>query len=306
MTATEIRIATRGSQLARTQTDGIARQITTLTGLPCRLVLIRTEGDDTTGPLTGGSRPGLFTSAVRDALHRGEADIAVHSMKDLPSEPEPGLTIAAIPEREIPFDALVAAHTLTELPSGARLGTSSPRRAAALRRARPDLLVVGLRGNVDSRLSQVAAGQVDAAIVAAAGLARLGRLTAAIEVLDPEQMVPAPAQGALAVECPTASPFRSTLAALDDPATRLAVTAERAVLRGVGASCTTAVGAYASFDDTTLTLTAELSEHRGVDYAAASQSADIGASTAAATLGQAVALTLLAAPGSSAIDGGRP
>lgn len=292
-----IRIATRGSELARTQTQLVADAITALTGEECTLVIIRAEGDDLSRPFSE-SRPGVFTTTLRDALVEGRVDVAVHSFKDLPSAPAPGLVVAAIPPRATPLDALVAAAPLASLPSGARVGTSSPRRAAALNRVRPDLVVVPLRGNIDTRVRKAVSGEVDAVVVAAAGLERLGRLREAVELLDPAVMLPAPAQGALAVECRETDALAVRLTGLDDALTRLAVTAERAVLRGVEATCTTAVGAFARFDGDVLVLAAELSDHAGVDYCHVQRSAAVGDAAAAERLGLDVAQALLS-PGRS-------
>ncbi len=286
-----IRVATRGSLLARTQTQGVADAITAATGRECTLVTIRTAGDDVRKRLGTGA-PGVFTSALRDALKAGEVDVAVHSFKDLPSAPEPGLVVIAVPPRANPLDAVVANTDLAGLASGARVGTSSPRRAAALRRMRGDLEIVPIRGNLDSRIRQVVEGSIDAIIVAAAGLERIGRLDEAVQLMDPAVMLPAPAQGALAVECRVDDPLATELAALDDLPSRLTVTAERAVLRGIQAACTTAVGAYALIDRGRLTLEAEITDHAGVGYARASgtASADL---IEAEGLGLAVAAELL-------------
>ena len=291
-----IRLGTRGSLLARTQAGMIADAVTAATGEVVELVVIRTEGDDVTVPLHAPSRPGAFVSALRDALLDDQVDVVVHSFKDLPSEPADGLVVAAIPARAIPFDVMVSRHGgLADLPDGATVGTSSPRRAAALRRARPDLQIVTIRGNIDTRLRKAHTGEVDAVVLAAAGLERVGRLTEASEVLDPGLLVPAPAQGALAVECRTEGRLAATLSALDDRPTRLAVTAERAVLRGIEATCTTAIGAYAAWiDEDTLLLVADLTEHRGVDHATVARSAPVATIEAAERLGRAVAAGLLA------------
>lgn len=286
-----IRIATRRSELARTQSQLVADALTALTGEPCTLVAITVDGDDVTRPLTG--RPGIFTSALREALRREQVDVAVHSFKDLPSEPDPALVVAAVPPRANPFDVLVAASPLATLPAGARVGTSSPRRAAAVLRTRPDLVIVPVRGNIDSRLRKVGAGEVEALVLAAAGLARLGRLDEAVEILEPTVMLPAPAQGALAVECRRGDPLEAVLAGLDDPPSRLTVTAERAVLQGIDAGCDTAVGALARSDGERLTLSAELSHHAGIDYRRAAETTVVTEIDQAESLGLAVAAALL-------------
>ena len=257
-----VRLGTRGSLLARTQSTQVAEALYAATGLRAELVIIRSEGDDHRVPLHAPSRPGIFVATLRDALLAGEVDLVVHSFKDLPSAPMPGLVIPAIPARRSPADVLVTATGggLADLAVGARVGTSSPRRAAALLRVRPDLTIVPIRGNVDTRVAAVAAGTVDAVVLAQAGLERLGHLTDRMTPLPTRVMLPAPAQGALAVECRAADPLADHLAVLDDPRARLEVTAERAVLTGVQATCTTAIGALARWESGVLTLRAELTE----------------------------------------------
>ncbi len=266
--ARAIKVGTRGSWLARTQAAQVAESLAAAVGQATELVIIRSEGDDLRVPLHSPSRPGAFAATLRDALLAGEVDCLVHSFKDLPSQPVPGLTVAAIPEREDPRDGLVSRFPggLDGLPSGARVATSSPRRVAALHRACPWLEVVPIRGNIDTRLSAVAEGRVDAVVLAMAGLRRIGRAEQAV-ALPESVMVPAPAQGALAVECRTGDRLLGALATLDDPISRMRVSAERAVLRGVGAACTTAVGAHATLSTRgVLALLAELSNHGGVSY----------------------------------------
>jgi hydroxymethylbilane synthase len=271
---TRLRIGTRGSQLATTQSGTVAAALEAR-GVATELVTIRTFGDDHPGPLAAMPQQGVFVSALRTALLDGEVDVAVHSMKDLPSAPEPGIVLAAAPVREDPRDALVSAdgRALDDLADGARVGTGSPRRRARLLALRPDLEVVDLRGNVDSRLARVDSGELDAVVLAVAGLTRLGRAERIVERLDPSRMLPAPAQGTLAVECrEDDAATRALLAWLDDPATRLAVLAERAVLAGVQASCASAIGALARLDGDRLTITADASgadgEHASVTHTA--------------------------------------
>ncbi len=243
-----IRLGTRSSKLALAQSGLVAGMITALTGRKVELIAIRTEGDDTSIPLHKAPRPGAFVATVRDALLAGDVDVAVHSFKDLPSAPVAGLNVIAVPGRENPFDVLISnGPLLAELPVGARIGTSSPRRAAALRRVRSDVEIVPIRGNVETRIGFVRSGRVAAAVLAAAGIARLGLDDQITEILSPDVMLPAPAQGALAVECRTDDSLATALAALDHWETRLRVTAERAVLSGINAACTTAIGAYAEF-----------------------------------------------------------
>jgi hydroxymethylbilane synthase len=245
-----IRLATRGSALATTQSRAFADELERVSGRSVELVHVVSRGDVDTAPLTAMGGVGVFVVAVREAVLRGEADIAVHSMKDLPTAPAEGLVVATVPLREDPRDVLCARDGLLlhELPEGSRVGTGSPRRAAQVLASRPDLQVVAVRGNVDTRLGKVAAGEVDAVVLARAGLARLGRLEAVTEVFDPLVMLPAPAQGALAVESaadPGDDALVQALRALDDPGTRAAVTAERSLLARLEAGCSAPVGAYA-------------------------------------------------------------
>jgi hydroxymethylbilane synthase len=243
-----LRAGTRNSALARAQCEQFARRLTDAGGRPVELVGITTEGDLSSLPVTQLSGTGVFVQAVRAAVLAGTADFAVHSAKDLPTAPAEGLVVAAVPAREDPRDVLVARDglPLAGLPAGARVGTGSPRRASQLLALRPDLEVVPLRGNVDTRLGKVASGELDGVILAAAGLARLGRAAEATEVFGPDQMVPAPAQGALAVECRAdAREVAALVARLDEGATRAAVTAERAALAKLEGGCTAPVGAYA-------------------------------------------------------------
>jgi len=269
-----LRIGTRGSALARTQSGMVAAAIEAAAGagggasggVTVELVTVRTYGDDHPGPLAQMPEPGVFVSALRDALLAGTVDVAVHSMKDLPSAAVDGIALAAVPLREDPRDALVTADGggLAGLPLGARVGTGSPRRAARLRALRPDLELVDLRGNVDSRVARVTDGELDAVVLAVAGLARLGRLAAIGEILAPELMLPAPAQGALAVECRSDDHATlALLASIDDRPSRLRALAERAVLAAVGASCASAIGALAVFDGDVLTLAADASGSDG-------------------------------------------
>ena len=292
---TALRLGTRGSLLARTQSGSVAAALAAASGQPVELVRIRAEGDDTAIPLDAPVRPGAFVATLRDALLAGEVDLVVHSFKDLPSEPLPGLVIAAVPARGDPRDALCSRDGLglAGLPAGGRVGTSSPRRAAGLRRIRPDLEVVPIRGNIDTRLRKVAEGTVDAAVLALAGLARLDRRHEMTEAIDPRVLVPAPAQGALAVEC-RADELTGLLGVLDDRSSRLAVTAERAVLAGVQARCTTAVGALASWRAGRLELIAQLSGHAGIEFASASGTAAVAVVPDALALGRLVAERLLA------------
>ncbi len=243
-----IRIGTRTSALARTQSAIVAEALTAATGLPTEMVLIRTEGDISTEPLAQIGGTGVFVSALREALLRGEIDLAVHSLKDLPTAAADGIELAAVPEREDPRDVVVARDGLTlgELPAGALVGTGAPRRVAQIQALGLGVEVVGVRGNVDTRIGKVTSGLLDAVVLARAGLARLGRMDEATEVLDPLQVLPAPGQGALAVECRAgAELLRVVRTALDHADTRACVEAERALLAELEAGCSAPVGALA-------------------------------------------------------------
>ncbi|OFB39189.1 hydroxymethylbilane synthase [Mycolicibacterium sp. (ex Dasyatis americana)] len=243
---TVIRIGTRGSLLATTQA-GTIRDALLAAGHACELVIISTEGDRNQGPIAEIG-VGVFTAALREAIHDGRVDMAVHSYKDLPTARDERFVIAAVPRREDPRDALVARDGLVlgELPSGSVIGTSSPRRAAQLRALGLGLEIRPLRGNLDTRLNRVTSGDLDAIVVARAGLARIGRVDEVTESLEPVQMLPAPAQGALAVECRAGdTELISVLSELDDTDTRAAVTAERILLAELEAGCSAPVGAIA-------------------------------------------------------------
>ncbi|MET0898026.1 MAG: hydroxymethylbilane synthase [Mycobacterium sp.] len=241
-----IRIGTRGSLLATTQA-GFIRDALIALGRRAELVIISTAGDRSSAPIAEIG-VGVFTAALREAIAAGEVDLAVHSYKDLPTAQDPRFVIAAIPPREDARDALVARDGLVlgELPAGSVIGTSSPRRAAQLRALGLGLEIRPLRGNLDTRLNRVSSGDLDAIVVARAGLARIGRLDAVTETLEPVQMLPAPAQGALAIECRVGDiDLVNTLAVLDDADTRVAVTAERTLLAKLEAGCSAPVGAIA-------------------------------------------------------------
>ena len=246
-TPTSLRVGTRGSALARSQTATVIASLAAV-GIKAEAVEIVTTGDRSTADLTVIGGTGVFASALRDALGEGSIDVAVHSYKDLPTAPAPGLVVAAVPLREDPRDVLVARDRLTlgELPVGAVIGTGSPRRAAQLRALGLGIEIVPIRGNVGTRLGKVTAGELDAVVLARAGLARLDRLDAVTETLDPLQVLPAPAQGALAVECRASNDeLVRRLAALDHADSRAAVTAERALLAALEAGCTAPVGGLA-------------------------------------------------------------
>lgn len=292
----KLRLGTRGSELARTQSGHVAAALTEL-GHDVELVTIRSEGDVTSGSLLEAGGLGVFAAALRIALLEEEVDLVVHSLKDLPTAPVEGLTIAAIPERELPFDALCARDglTLDELAPLARVGTGSPRRAAQLRARRPDLTVVEIRGNVGTRLARVhgdatTQGDLDAVVLARAGLARLGRFDAATDILD---LLPAPGQGALAIECRTLDvELREVLAELDHAETRQCVAAERAVLAELQAGCAAPVGAYARIANGHLEFTAAVFNAEGTESVTARRTVPVDADAVA--LGREVAADLLA------------
>lgn len=242
-----LRIGTRGSALALAQTRLIADQLEAA-GTPVEIVTVSTIGDRSSAPVAELG-VGVFTSALRDALAAGDVDVAVHSYKDLPTAPDPRLVLAAVPLREDPRDALIARDGLTlgELPTGARIGTGALRRAAQLAALGLGLEIVPIRGNVDTRIRKVTDGELDGVVVAKAGLSRLGRTAEITEVLDPIQMLPAPAQGALALECRVDDMDTEHLlgSTLDDEGTRAAVAAERAMLAALEAGCNAPVGALA-------------------------------------------------------------
>ncbi|RFS83022.1 hydroxymethylbilane synthase [Actinomadura spongiicola] len=243
-------LGTRRSKLAVAQAGWVADRVTTATGRPVRLVTLSTEGDETTAPIERIGSTGVFVTALRRALLAREVDFVVHSYKDLPTAPEPDLRVAAVPEREDPRDALAGPAglpgSLPELRAGARIGTGSPRRAAQLRAYAPHLDIVPMRGNVDSRLRKTMDGELDAVVLAMAGLSRLGRLGDVAAPLPPDVLLPAPSQGALAVECRADDTDTvALLGTVDDPRSHRAVAAERAFLTELAAGCTSPVAALA-------------------------------------------------------------
>ncbi|MBV8593866.1 MAG: hydroxymethylbilane synthase [Caulobacteraceae bacterium] len=254
MAGPEIRIGTRGSKLALVQAGQVRDRITALlapVGGSATLVPISTRGDRIQDRvLTDIGGKGLFTLEIEAALNDGRIDCAVHSLKDMPAADPPGLVIAAIPPRENPRDALVSVRFagVDALPAGARLGTASLRRAAQMLHRRPDLAVTPMRGNVDSRLAKLEAGEADAILLAMAGLNRLGLAARAAALLDPHEHPPAPGQGALAIQARVRDAGAPWLAGLDDAASAVAVAAERGALTALEGSCRTAIGAYATAD----------------------------------------------------------
>ena len=292
-----MRLGTRASLLARTQSATVGDAWAEATGQSWEEVLITTAGDDTSVPLQQPGQPGVFVSALRAALMAGEVDVIVHSFKDLPSAPAIGVHLAAVPQREDARDALVSKGNLKldQLPEGAVLGTSSPRRAQRMLALRPDLRIEPIRGNVDTRIRKVRDGEYDATILALAGMRRIGREKEAAQILSVEQLVPAPAQGALAIECRQGDrELMDQLKSLGHKQSMLRAAAERAVLIGVEAECTTAVGAYAEIDKKgELTLVAELAGHKGVDYERLSVSGIVKDRADAHALGLVAAAALL-------------
>ncbi|MFW0183683.1 hydroxymethylbilane synthase [Rothia sp. CCM 9417] len=293
MVAQHYRVGTRGSALATTQTAWAVEQIRSATGLVLDTVTVKTEGDVLTGPLSQLGGTGVFAATLRCRLLEGEVDLAVHSLKDLPSAPCPGLTVAATPLREDPRDALCARDglTLDTLPAGARVGTGSPRRAAQLLALRPDLTIVDIRGNVGTRLARVAGneaygvgahglhgekklgaitGDCDAVVLAAAGLRRLGLEKTITEYLDTDRVLPAPGQGALALEIRSKelegaekTALGTAVLAVNHTETQLAVTAERALLRRLEAGCAAPIGAYAQVKSGQLELSVAVADPAG-------------------------------------------
>jgi hydroxymethylbilane synthase len=298
---TVLRLGTRRSALAIAQATLVA-DVLRAGGSNVELVGVTTDGDRSTGPLSESGGVGVFVTQLRARLLDGDVDIVVHSLKDLPTQPAANLEVAAVPLRADPRDALVARDrlTLSTLPAGACVGTGSPRRAAQLLAVRPDLDVQPLRGNVDTRVGRVGRGgpgALDAIVVAAAGLVRLGRLDEATQLLDPDVMLPAPGQGALAIECRAADVepggrLRHLLAPLDDPSSRAAVEAERALLAALEAGCTAPVGAFAEVDGAlNLHLVAVVVS---VDGVTAIRGSAQGAASDAQGIGRRLAADLLA------------
>ena len=315
-----LRLGTRRSPLAMTQSGLVADAVTAATGHAVELVEITTYGDTSqaTNELIaqiGGT--GVWVNSLREALLREDVDFAVHSLKDLPTAEPEHLVLAAVPEREDVRDVLVArdGHKLADLPAGARIGTGSLRRAAQLRLLRPDLDVVAIRGNVDTRIGFVTSGRLDGVVLAYAGLSRLGRIGEATDYFDPAEFLPAPGQGALAVECrENDAELREIFAALDHRPTRHAVVAERALLAALEAGCSAPVGGYAQAhheDEETLTVTGVVASAELRDGAIQSvrcsltgpsaEAARLGVELAARMLAQGAA-ALMTTPGDAAID----
>ncbi|HLQ55586.1 MAG TPA: hydroxymethylbilane synthase [Streptosporangiaceae bacterium] len=292
MTFAPLRLGTRKSPMAMAQSRRVAGLITERTGRQVELVGITTFGDVSRAELAQIGGTGVFVSGLRACLLHGEVDFAVHSLKDLPASPAAGIALAAVTQRDDPRDALAAraGAKLADLPPAARIGTGSPRRAAQLLLLRPDLRPVPVRGNAGTRLSRVESGEVDAVVLAYAGLARIGRLDAVTQVFEPDEMLPAAGQGALAVECSAGRPdLASLLACADDPATNAATSAERGVLAALQAGCSAPIGAYAAGTET-LRLQAVVVAANGGTVVRASAG---GPAAEAISLGREVAAELL-------------
>jgi hydroxymethylbilane synthase len=292
-------IGSRGSQLALWQARWIQARLESY-GVESRLEIIHTTGDKITDvPLSKVGTKGLFTKEIEEALLSGAIDLAVHSLKDMPTELPDGLTLAAIPEREDPRDALVG-RSLATLAQQARVGTSSLRRAAQLRARRPDLDIENIRGNLDTRLRKLDAGQYDAIVLASAGLRRLGWENRITELLDPQVMCPAVGQGALAVETRANGGAAEEIAKrLEHRESRIAVTAERAVLAALGGGCQVPIGAYATVDAGTVHLRAIIVSPDGTQIIRKESS---GATGDAASIGGALGDELLAEGGRQILE----
>ena len=295
--AAPIRLGTRRSHLAMTQSTWVAEQLRAH-GHAVEIVEITTEGDVNRASLAQMGGTGVFAAAIRRALLEDEVDMAVHSLKDLPVAPEPGLVIAGIPVREDPRDTLIARDGLTlgELPAGAVVGTGSPRRAAQLQALGLGFEIRDIRGNIDTRMGYVTSGELDGVILARAGLARVERTDAISETIDPLQMLPAPGQGALGLECREGDArVIAALAELDDADTRAAVTAERAVLGALEAGCAAPVGALAEIvEEPDGSLEISLRAFVGApDGSFELRRSDVGSYDNPAAVGEALARTLL-------------
>ncbi len=289
--------------MATTQSGLVGARLTELTGRAVELVGVTTFGDVTKGDLAQMGGTGVFVSALRDKLIDGEVDFAVHSLKDLPTTPDPRIALVAIPPRDDHRDALVAGAKLADLPPGAKVGTGSPRRIAQLRALRPDLEYVSIRGNADTRIGKVASGELQGVVLAAAGLRRLGREAEIAQFFEVDEMLPAPGQGALAVEVRAdRADLVELLSVLDDAATRAAVTAERAVLNALEAGCAAPVGAHSVVTGQDLNLTAAVI---AIDGGRAVRKSTAGSSSTAMDLGRALATEMIA-EGAGTLMGEQP
>ena len=292
-------IGSRGSQLALWQARWIQARIQSF-GMETRLEIIHTTGDKITDvALSKVGTKGLFTKEIEEALLSGAIDLAVHSLKDMPTDLPDGLTLAAIPEREDPRDAMVG-RSLDSLATKGRVGTSSLRRAAQLRAKRPDLEIENIRGNLDTRLRKLDEGQYDAIVLASAGLRRLGWENRITELLDPDVMCPAVGQGALAVETRSDGGAAEEIAKrLEHRESRIAVTAERAVLRALGGGCQVPIGAYATVDADVVRLRAIIVSPDGTEIIRKQASGPV---SEAATIGRALGEELLAQGGRQILE----
>lgn len=296
-----LRLGTRGSKLALAQAEWIRQRIEAANpGLRAELVVIRTSGDRITDvPLHQVGGKGLFVKELESALLDGSIDAAVHSLKDVPGELAPGLQIAAVPEREDVRDVMITrgAGGLAGLPPGSRVGTSSPRRAALLRHLYPQLAIVDLRGNVDTRLGKLARGDVDGLVLAAAGLRRLGVTPPHAEPCDPRHFLPAIGQGALALES-AAGDVVARLRAVEHAPSRQQIDAERAFLIAIGGTCTTPLAGHAEIDGDRLTLRAAIAHPSGDPIIRGERSGSVADGT---RLGAELARELLAAGGAEVL-----
>jgi hydroxymethylbilane synthase len=295
--AVSLRLGTRGSALARTQSEEVARLLEARhPGLRVELVIIQTSGDRMQrGPVPAAGLKGLFIKEIEEALTRGRVDLGVHSMKDLPAHLAPGLVLGAVPPRADARDVLVGGPPggLRELGPGSRVGTSSVRRRAQLLAIRRDLTVVPLRGNVDTRLGRLQNGELDAIILAAAGLARLGVTEPSMRPIPPDELLPAIGQGALALECRADdAPTRELLAAIEDPVAAAAAAAERGFLVAIGGDCNTPLAAHAEVAGERLTLRALVTDPEGRERVATVRAGGVADAVA---LGREAAEQLLAA-----------
>ena len=294
MTRPHIRIGTRGSQLALWQANWVADELRQL-GADVELIEITTSGDaQQTGPIAAVGLQGVFTKEVQAAVLAGQADVAVHSLKDLPTEQVAGLVLGAVPERENVADALVtnSAKTLAELSAGARVGTGSSRRQSQLKHLRPDLEVVGIRGNVDTRLRKLDDGEYDAILLAAAGLRRLGWVDRITELLQPPQMLPAVGQGALGIECRADDSIaQELLGQLDHHETHQATAAERVMLALLHGGCSVPVGGWGRIENGQLVLDGLVGNLDGTQILKANGTGELAESE---QIGQQVAEQLLA------------
>jgi hydroxymethylbilane synthase len=299
-----LRLGTRASALAIRQAEWVSAELTArFPGLRPEITRIKTSGDRIPGrSLADIGGKGLFIKEIEEALRDGRIDVGVHSMKDLPATLAPGLGIAAVPRREDARDVLIARSStgLAGLAPGARVGTSSLRRGAFLRHVRSDLIVVAMRGNVDTRIARWRAGEVDAIVLAGAGLRRLGLAVSEAHTLSTEEMLPAIGQGALAIEARPDGRGWALAGALEDPDARDAVSAERAFLAGMGGDCTTPIAAHATLSDGTLRLEAAIGDPEGRRLIRGSRS---GARADGEAIGRSLADELLASGGREILRG---